>query len=119
MKMTVQELYENLGGNYNEALSRMMKDTLVGKFAGMFVNDPSYNQLVAAMDEADAHKAFEAAHTLKGVSANLAFSVLFEKASAVTEALRGADTIDGAVDLMPALTEEYNKTITAINEFQA
>ena len=106
--MTVQELYENLGGNYNEALSRMMKDTLVGKFAGMFVND-----------EADAHKAFEAAHTLKGVSANLAFSVLFEKASAVTEALRGADTIDGAVDLMPALTEEYNKTITAINEFQA
>ena len=117
--MTVQELYENLGGNYNEALGRMMKDTLVGKFAGMFVNDPSYNQLVAAMDGADAHNAFESAHTLKGVSANLAFSVLFEKASAVTEALRGADTIDGAVDLMPALTEEYNKTITAINEFQA
>lgn len=46
--MTVQELYENLGGNYNEALGRMMKDTLVGKFAGMFVNDPSYNQLVYA-----------------------------------------------------------------------
>lgn len=44
----------------------------------------------------DAEGAFMAAHTLKGVSQNLGFDNLYEPAVVVTEALRGADAVDGA-----------------------
>lgn len=48
------------------------------------------------MAAGDAKEAFVAAHTLKGVSQNLGFDNLYEPAVVVTEALRGADAVDGA-----------------------
>ena len=64
---------------------------LVEKFARKFLDDPSYQTLVETMDKADYEEAFRAAHTLKGVCANLGFTQLFKVSSDLTEELRGGN----------------------------
>ena len=114
--MTIQECYEKMGGNYNDVISRLRKETLVEKFLVKFPDDPSYNELVAGIEAVDVKTAFRAAHTLKGVCQNLALSSLFEPVNEMTELLRVED-MEGAKPLMPRVTEEYNKTLAAVNEF--
>ena len=50
------------------------------------------------------------------MSQNLGFDNLFEPAVVVTEALRGADTVDGAREGMHALQQQYAATMSALRE---
>ena len=89
--MTVKECYEAMGGDYEDVLKRLMSEARVQKFALMFKKDPSMSQLTQAMDAGDVETAFRAAHTLKGICANLGFKSLFEVSYEMTEALRAGD----------------------------
>ena len=86
--METRKLYEGLGENYDEVLSRFGTDLMVGRFALRFLEDPSFDSLTKGLDDNDAEKAFRGAHTLKGLCATLGFDQLSEKASALTESLR-------------------------------
>ena len=116
---TIAECYEELGGSYEEALGRLMKDSLIEKFIRKFPADDSYAQLQANLEEGNLEEAFRAVHTLKGVAYNLAFTRLGDAASDLTELLRpgneggGADTIAA---LNQAITEAYQTTIAAIEK---
>lgn len=90
------EAYEKIGANYDDACARLMGEEMLARFALKFLDDESMDKLEAAMAAGDAEGAFMAAHTLKGVSQNLGFDNLYEPAVVVTEALRGADAVDGA-----------------------
>ena len=114
--MKVQECYEKMGGNYSDVINRLRKESFVEKFLVRFPEDPSYGELVEGMENGDVGTAFRAAHTLKGVCQNLALSSLFEPVNEMTELLRVED-MEGAKPLMPRVTEEYNKTLAAVNEF--
>ena len=74
--MTLRELYDNVGGSYEDALSRLMSDSLIDRFIRKYPQDKSYTQLIEAAAENDKELAFRAAHTLKGVAGNLGFSEL-------------------------------------------
>lgn len=76
--MTIKECYEAMGGDYEDVLKRLMNEARIQKFALMFKKDPSMSQLTQAMDAGDVETAFRAAHTLKGICANLGFKSLFE-----------------------------------------
>lgn len=84
----MKAFYDSIGGSYAEAVGRMMRDSLVRKFVLKFRNDPSFAALSAALEGKDWDGAFSAAHTLKGVAMNLAFTRLSASASALTDALR-------------------------------
>lgn len=86
--MTIEECYNTLGGNYKNALSRLMNDNLIKRFILKFPADKSYGNMVAAMEAHDTDVAFREAHTLKGVSRNLAFDQLDSSVSEITEHLR-------------------------------
>lgn len=47
---------------------------------------------------------------------NRAFDNLYEPAVVVTEALRGADAVDGAREGMHALQQQYAATMSALRE---
>ena len=94
--ISMREAYEKIGANYDDACARLMGEEMLSRFALKFLDDESMDKLEAAMAAGDAEGAFMAAHTLKGVSQNLGFDNLYEPAVVVTEALRGADTVDGA-----------------------
>ena len=117
--MSLKECYDKMGADYEYVLSRLRSEVLVRKFALKFLDDDSYANLKAAMESGNAPEAFRGAHTLKGVAQNLGFGPLY-KAAEVTESLRPSETSSGdmekAAKLMPAVDEEYARTIAAIKE---
>lgn len=106
--MTVQEFYTEVGGSYDEIMTRLRTDERVIKFVGMFAKDDSYNTLVRTMEEGNIDEAFRAAHTMKGVSQNMAFTKLFESSHAITEALR-AKNMEEANKLLEQVTQDYQR----------
>ena len=86
--MTEREFYDSIGGSYEDALARLMRDSLIRKFVLKFPADPSFAALAAAVREQRWDDAFTASHTLKGVALNLAFAKLSGAAVALTDALR-------------------------------
>lgn len=116
--MTVQEFYQSVGGGYDEVMARMLAEERVVKFLGMFLRDPSYEQLAAAMDSGDMVAAFEAAHTLKGVSANLAMTDLNKLAVDITDKLRNETDIEGAKALFPEIRDCYERVVQNIQQLQ-
>lgn len=115
--MSLTECYIALGGSYEEVLSRLSSERLVNKFVLKFLTDPSYDLLVRSMESKDWPEAFRAAHTIKGVCQNLAFTRLFESSNQLSEALRNGFTPEA-----PALAEQvgrdYQVTVEAIRAFQ-
>ena len=116
--MTIQECYDKMGGNYNDVISRLRKESLVEKFLVKFPDDPSYNELIASIEAIDVKTAFRAAHTLKGVCQNLGLTKLFTPVNEMTEAFRIEDFNTGKTYL-DEVTKYYNVTVDAINEFVA
>lgn len=121
--MTVKELYEEIGGNYGNALSRLMKDRLIEKFALKFLQDASFSKLSEAVEKEDWTEAFHEAHTVKGVALNLAFDKLGESASALTDALRpenaGSIEAEKIKALYAAVASDYMLTVDGIKKYQA
>jgi len=66
--------------NLAEGSARVMNNIkLYVRLLGKFKNDNNLNELEAAIGAGDLTKAQNAAHTIKGVAANLAFSTLFKE----------------------------------------
>ena len=114
--MTLQEFYAQIGGSYADTVRRLCSESFVLRFVKKYPANPSFDELCEAVDRSDWESAFRAAHTLKGVSQNLGFDNLYEPAVVVTEALRGADAVDGARDGMHALQQQYAATMSALRE---
>lgn len=116
--MTIEECYAALGGNYDDVIGRLKSERLVQKFVVRFPDDPSYGLLVDSLAAGNADDAFRAAHTIKGVCGNLSFDTLARSSSELTELLRAGD-IEGGRKLFPAVKEDYERTVKAINEYKA
>lgn len=115
--MTLQECYASFGGDYEGLVSRVMGETYAEMFAMKFLKDGSFATLVEAMEKEDYESAFRAAHTLKGVCANLGIAKLQEVASALTEQLRaGGKPTD--MSLLDRTKEEYQKAADALKAYQ-
>lgn len=119
--MTIEECYRELEGNYKEVKLRLSSDSLIEKFALKFLDSPCYSSLSQEMTNGNREEAFRAAHTLKGVAANLSFTRLFESSSKLTEVLRlESDSIsDEAYGLFSEVTEDYKITVDAISSYKA
>ncbi len=113
--MTVAKCYSKIGGDYENAISRFRSEALIKRFLPMFLNDPSFNELTEALEKGDVQPAFRAAHTLKGVSANLSLARLNAAAVEITEMLR-AENLAEAKEYFPAVKEAYDITLEAIEQ---
>lgn len=115
--MTIQECYKEMGADYEEVFHRLPRESMVRKFALMFLNDDSYPKLEQALKEGNVKEAFRAAHTLKGVCQNLGFTNLYQPAYELTEVLR-AGTLEGSGEWFARVTEQYKITTDAIRGVQ-
>ena len=117
--MTLKECYAALGGDYDEAMGRLRSERLVEKFVLKFLDDGSYGLLCASLEAGDRGEAFRAAHTIKGVCANLAFNALLESSEQLTEALReGRPPRPDEGELVERVKEDYARTAQAIRAFR-
>ena len=119
--MTIEECYQKLHGDYAQVLQRLPSASLVERFVVKFLGDDSFVNLCKAMEAGKTEDAFRAAHTLKGVSANLGLEQLRSSASQLTELLRGetGPLPVAAEELMEQVRKDYALTAEAIEEFQA
>lgn len=119
--MTIEQCYEQLHGDYAQVIQRLPSPALVERFIGKFLDDGSFSELTSAMAAGQTEAAFRAAHTLKGVSANLGFEQLRQSASALTEFLRGkAELVPAeALPLLEQVRRDYQMTVDAIRAYRA
>ena len=115
--MTIQECYKKMDADYEDVFHRLPRESMIRKFALMFLNDDSYPKLEQSLKEGNAQEAFRAAHTLKGVCQNLGFTNLYPPVYELTEVLR-AGTLEGSRELFARVTEQYKITTDAIRAVQ-
>ena len=88
VKMTLQELYQNIGGDYEQAIRVLLMDKLVDKHIRKFTGNRVVEELIDAGPGMDANELFEKAHAAKGVCANLGLMTLSGMASDIAEEFR-------------------------------
>lgn len=118
--MSLEACYAAMGGDLEGVRGRLLTDERIRKFAAIFLEDKSFENLGTALEEGNLSEAFRAAHTMKGISRDLGFTPLFEASSALADALRpddaGAPTDPAAVpDLLRATEEAYQRTVEAVS----
>lgn len=113
--MDLKECFNAIGGNYDDVMGRLLTEERVKKFLLMFLKDTSFNELKTSLAAQDYDTAFRAAHTLKGICANLGIEKLGKSASEITEALREKDN-DTADKLFLTVDENYSITVEALNQ---
>lgn len=117
-----QKLKEN-GADVEGTLHRFMNnDKLFLKFILKYKDDKNCALLTDALEQKNYEEAFKAAHTLKGVSANLGLNPIFDRASAITELLRGkeaSEVDEGKIAEEKKALEEAHKLFISIIEENA
>ena len=111
--LTLQEFYAVVGGNYDEAVSRLMGEAMLRRFLMKFPNDPSYAVLKQAVENENREEAFRAAHTIKGLCLNFSFGTLLASSEALTEALRH-EMPDDLAELFSEVSKDYELILDAI-----
>ncbi len=106
------------GIDYVDAMDRMGGDEAIYKKLAMkYLNNTNYVDLVAAMEAKNYDDAYEAAHTLKGVSGNLSFTDLFKIAAAISNALYQGE-YQAAEGMMADVKKEHEKVLDGLVKWQ-
>lgn len=92
--ITIRDL-KQFGADTDEGLARCLgNEGLYLRLVGMIPNEKSFGQLQDALEAKDLDRAFEAAHSLKGVLGNLSLTPMYKVCSEMTELLRARTDTD-------------------------
>ena len=120
--MTLQELYQEIGGDYDEAIKVLRMDKLVDKHIRKLPNNGVVDGLLAAGESMDPTELFEKAHAMKGVCANLGLVNLSNAASEITEEYRPGNprklSDDEVKAKMESIRAMYEKTVDGIRRYE-
>ena len=119
--MTLNELYEQIGGDYEQALRVLRMDKLIDKHIRKLPKNGVAERLIGAGKTMDPTELFEAAHAMKGVCANLGLVALSEMASELAEEFRPGNPrklSDAEVsDRIAEIEALYGKTAEGIRKY--
>ena len=92
--LTVEQL-RTWGANVDEALVRCLNnEAFYLKLTDKAIRDPNFERLAEALSAGNLDKAFESAHALKGITANLALTPILQPVEKITELLRARTETD-------------------------
>ena len=120
--MTLQELYKEINGDYDQALRVMRVEKLVDKHIRKLTKNGVVESLLKAGETMDPVVLFETSHAVKGVCANLGLVALSEAASEISEEYRPGNErhfSDAEVkEKLLALEELYRRTLEGISRYE-
>lgn len=111
--MDVKDFYALIGESFEDVVARLRDESRIAKYVRMFVEDPSFNEVVAGFETGDCERAFRGAHTLKGSSSNMSFDKLAQSASELTEDLRPRSFTEKSKVLFECVKIQYNAVVEA------
>ena len=120
--MTLQELYQSIDGNYDQAIRVLRMDKLVDKHIRKLTKNGVIEALLAAEETMDPTQLFETAHAVKGICANLGLTKLSSAASEIAEEYRPGNTrrhSDEQVhEMLRGISALYQYTADGISRYE-
>lgn len=120
--MTLQELYQQIGGDYEQALKVLRVEKLVDKHIRKLPGNGLIESLMAAGERMDPTELFETAHAVKGNCANLGLIRLSAAASEICEEFRPGNArrfSDGEVrEKLREIGVAYEKVTEGIRDYE-
>ena len=120
--MTLEELYREIGGSYERAISVLRVEKLVDKHIRKLPVNGIVDRVIAAKAGMDPTELFESAHAMKGVCGNLGLTELAEAASEIAEEFRPGNPRrldDGEVaGRLDRIAELYEHTAAGIRKYE-
>ena len=105
--MTLEECYTCMNADYTNVLRRLVNAERVRRCLTRLPDDPSFSTLDRAIANHNAEEAFRAAHSIKGISANLGLTNLYESSFALEDALRDGKISDDSAVLVKQVKKDY------------
>lgn len=91
----LQEIFQDYGADYRTTMARFVGNkAMYLHFLDLLFQDENLDKLISSLDSGDLTPAFEAAHTLKGVTGNLGLTPLYESVCRIVEPLRRREVLD-------------------------
>lgn len=116
MKDTARTVLTEAGINVDTALKRFLDDEeMYFEFLNSFVEDTLMSRLKQAVQNGSVDDAFEAAHALKGLCANLSIDSMSKMIVPMVEILRGR-SMGGIPEDFKGLSQTYENVCTAITK---
>ena len=120
--MTIQELYQNMGADYEQAIRVMRLDKLVDKHIRKLAANGVVDQLIEAGRGMNPTELFETAHAVKGVCANLGLTRLSQAASEIAEEYRPGKsrrfTDAQVLEKIRQIVQQYQKIVEEIQKYE-
>ena len=120
--MTLQELYQNIDGNYDQAIRDLRMEKLMDKHIRKLTKNGVVDKLIEAGKEKDPVQLFECAHAVKGVCSNLGLTRLADAASEIAEEYRAGNSrklSDEEInEKLQEIESVYKKTVEAIHQYE-
>ena len=120
--MTIQELYQKIGGDYEQAIRVLRVEKLIDKHIRKFTKNGIVEAVLKAGEDMDPVTLFETAHALKGVSANLGLSEMSRLASEIADEFRPGSTRslsdEEITSRMQQISELYDRTADGIRQYE-
>ncbi|MCR5700606.1 MAG: Hpt domain-containing protein [Lachnospiraceae bacterium] len=110
------ETLDNFGAKTSEGLKRCFgNEEFYLKLVSVLPDEPNFDDLKDALAKNDLKAAFEYAHALKGVAANLSMTPLSRPVEEITEHLREMEEMDYS-PLLAEIMEKREELRALINE---
>ena len=120
--MTLQELYQEIGGDYEQAQKVLRIDKLIDKHIRKLPENGVVDGLLSAGEGMDPTELFEKAHAMKGVCANLGLTELAQAASDIAEEYRPGNsrsmTDEAVTARLRDIRELYERTVEGIRRYE-
>ncbi|MDO4804673.1 MAG: hypothetical protein Q4A32_07625 [Lachnospiraceae bacterium] len=121
--MTLKELYQDIGGDYDQAIRIMRAEKLIQKHICKLPKKGVVDALLAAGETMDPTQLFEASHAVKGIASNLGLASFAAAVSEISEEFRpgaGRTMSDAEVkDKIAGIGATYQKMVDCINRYEA
>lgn len=118
---TLNEVAQALSFSLAEPLERFCgNESLYTRFLKKFLADGTYTELEKAMNDADTDAVLRAAHTLKGVSANLGLNSLTAASAEMVSAVRNHVPAEAPEmqTLFASLKAKYENTVQVLKTLE-
>ena len=107
-----QKIFDAYGGDYSATMGRFMdNEVMYLRFLDMLFQDESLRQLGDALEAGKLEEAFAAAHTLKGVTANMGLTPLYKAVCSIVEPLRNREQRADYPVLYQAIQTEFQRVV--------